>query len=308
MWLLLGSLSMQAQIQQGDVNNDGSVSIDDVAVLIDYLLTERPNQVNVAAADIDNDGHVTIDDLASLIDILLRGPQYDIVIVDVTSTVKVRMVRVAGGTYWMGSTDGNASQWETPVHKVTVPDFTIGETEVTQELWQAVMGNNPSRFTGNLKRPVEGVNWNDCQQFITRLNAMTGKRFRLPSEAEWEFAARGGSKSKDYPYAGSDDIDRVAWWGYNIKGGDCTTHPVGTLAPNELGILDMSGNVWEWCQDWFAPYDSQEQVNPSGPATGKSKVLRGGGWSGESRYCRTSERFHFAPTLRGDLIGMRLAL
>ena len=168
--------------------------------------------------------------------------------------VNIEMVKVEGGTFDMGATKEQEEPWdsEKPVHKVTLSSFSIAKTEVTQELWQAVMGNNPSYFKGS-NLPVEVVSWNDCQEFIRKLNAMTGYNFRLPTEAEWEFAARGGNKSQHYQYSGSNDVGSVAWYGDNSGG---KTHPVATKAPNELGIYDMSGNVWEWCEDWYGSYSS----------------------------------------------------
>lgn len=311
MCLTMAPFTMQGQLLVGDVDNDSRVSIEDVTTLIDYLLTGNADLINEITADVNDDRRVSIDDVTGLIDMLLIGNYGNIEVIVVNSTVRIRMVKVTGGTYWMGAgadPAGEASSWELPSHKVTVSTFSIGETEVTQQLWQAVMGNNHSRFTGNEMRPVEGVSWNDCQQFISKLNAITGKTFRLPTEAEWEFAARGGNKSKGYSYAGSNDVAQVAWQGYNTGGSECMTHLVASLAPNEIGIYDMSGNVWEWCQDWYGPYSNGEQVNPKGPATGVCKVFRGGCWSSESRYCRVSERFYFVPSLSGDIIGLRLAL
>lgn len=303
--LSLMPLCAQAQTLQGDVDGDGKVSISDVTTLIDYVLSREPGP---SAADVDGDGMVSISDVTAMIDIILAGRTIEII--EVTGAVKIKMVKVEGGTFMMGaSQESGAAPWAVPAHKVTVGTFLIGQTEVTQELWQAVMGSNPSRFAEGGGQPVEGVTWHDCQQFISRLRAMTGRDFRLPSEAEWEFAARGGNQSKAYTYSGSNDAAQVAWWGYNmLASGDCTTHPVGALKANELGIHDMSGNVWEWCQDWFAPYTDSEQTNPTGAATGTCKILRGGCWSGESRYCRVWERFYFAPELKGDIIGLRLAL
>lgn len=193
--------------------------------------------------------------------------------------VKFRMIAVEGGSFMMGATPGqgeDARDNEKPAHKVTVDDFYIGETEVTQDLWFAVMGNNPSYFKsdeGNL--PVENVSWNDVQTFIKKLNVITGQHFRLPFEAEWEYAARGGKKSTDKKYAGSDDVDDVAWHKDNSKG---VTHAVASKRANELGIYDMSGNVWEWCEDWYGDYSEDELVNPQGAIEGKDVVTKGGGW------------------------------
>ncbi len=221
--------------------------------------------------------------------------------------VSFTMVAVEGGTFTMGATSeqgGDAYSDEKPAHKVTVSSFHIGQTEVTQELWEAVMGSNPSDFKGS-NRPVEQVSWNDCQEFISRLNAKTGKTFRLPTEAEWEYAARGGSRSRGYKYSGSDNIYDVAW--YNDNSGS-TTHPVAIKRPNELGLYDMSGNVWEWCSDWYGAYSSSAQSNPTGSSTGSLRVYRGGGWDNNARNCRVSNRSRSSLDVRGINLGLRLAL
>jgi len=218
--------------------------------------------------------------------------------------VSFQMVSIVGGTFQMGSTTGDDD--EKPVHEVRVGSFAIGQTEVTQELWGTVMGTNPSNFKGN-KRPVERVSWNDCQTFIAKLNQLTGKTFRLPTEAEWEYAARGGIQSKGYTYSGSNSIEEVAW--YTSNSGS-TTHEVATKAPNELGLYDMSGNVWEWCQDWYgSDYYSSSVVNsPTGPSSGSSRVYRGGSWRNNATYCRVAYRGHNSPTVSYNYLGLRLAL
>lgn len=222
--------------------------------------------------------------------------------------VSFTMVAVKGGTFTMGATSeqtGAASD-ESPTHLVTLSDYYIGETEVTQELWQAVMGSNPSNFTGNLQRPVEMVSWNDCQTFITKLNALTGETFSLPTEAEWEYAARGGNKAQGYLYSGSNTIGDVAWYTSNSSS---TTHPVKTKQSNELGIYDMSGNVWEWCADWYGSYSSSAQTDPVGPSSGSYRVLRGGGWFNNATYCRVAFRYRYAPAfVYHNLGGLRLSL
>ncbi len=167
------------------------------------------------------------------------------------------------------------------------------------------MGSNPSRFTGDVNRPVERGSWGDCQTFISKLNQLTGKSFRLPTEAEWEYAARGGSKSRHYKYSGSNDVGSVAW--YDSNSGD-KTHPVKTKQPNELGLYDMSGNVYEWCSDWYGSYSSSAQTNPKGAATGSYRVCRGGGWGRSARFCRVSSRNYDAPGGRDSYLGLRLAL
>jgi formylglycine-generating enzyme required for sulfatase activity len=223
--------------------------------------------------------------------------------------VSFKMVKVSGGTFLMGATAEQGSDYfdkELPVHQVTLSDYYIAETEVTQELWNAVMGINPSRFRGSNKLPVEQVSWNDCQTFITKLNVLTGKQFRLPTEAEWEFAARGGNLSKGYRYSGSDSYNDVAWC-YENSGGK--THEVGAKAPNELGILDMSGNIEEWCQDKYGRYSSDVQTNPTGPSSGSSRVTRGGEWTDSgTEDCRVSSRGDASPSSAFSDIGLRLAI
>ena len=221
--------------------------------------------------------------------------------------IKYNMVWVEGGTFRMGATSeqgGDAESDEKPVHSVTLSGYYIGKTEVTQALWKAVMGNNPSRFKGD-NLPVEWVSWNDCQEFIRKLNALTGQHFRLPTEAEWEFACRGGNNSRGYKYSGSNNLGSVAWYDDNSG---VKTHPVATRSPNELGIYDMSGNVWEWCADWYGDYSSGAQTNPKGPYGGSSRVGRGGSWGSGAWYCRSSFRFINGPSGRGDFLGLRLAL
>ena len=223
--------------------------------------------------------------------------------------VSFTMIAVEGGTFQMGATSEQGSDAysdESPVHSVTLSDYYIGETEVTQELWEAVMGSNPSYFSGYPQRPVEDVSWYDCQTFISKLNELTGKNFRFPTEAEWEYAARGGNKSKGYKYSGSNTIGNVAW--YKVNSGS-ETHDVKTKQANELGIYDMSGNVYEWCQDWRGIYSSDSQTNPTGPTSGSSRVLRGGSWLNyDARECRVSYRQFNHPDTRISCYGFRLIL
>ena len=222
--------------------------------------------------------------------------------------VSFTMIAVKGGTFTMGATaeqGSDANSDEKPTHKVTLSDYMIGETEVTQELWKAVMGTNPSYYKGT-NLPVEYVSWEDCQNFIAELNAMTGKQFRLPTEAEWEFAARGGNKSNGFKYSGSGSIDKVAWYEGNSSSNK--THPMKQKQANELGIYDMSGNVSELCQDWYGSYSSSAQTNPTGPSSGSYRVSRGGSWIHNATYCRVSYRCPVEPTGNGPLLGLRLAL
>ena len=214
------------------------------------------------------------------------------------------MKRVEGGTFQMGSTDNEAYDDEKPVHSVTLSPFYMGETEVTQALWKAVMGTNPSHWEGD-NLPVERVSWDDCQEFIRKLNQLTGKDFRLPTEAEWEYAARGGKRSNGYKYAGSNSLGSVAWYADNS---DRKTHAVKGKSPNELGLYDMSGNVWEWCGDWYGNYGSGSQTNPKGAGSGSCRVLRGGSWGIIAGGCRVSNRFSRDPGYRGLNVGFRLCL
>lgn len=225
--------------------------------------------------------------------------------------VSFKMISVEGGMFTMGGTteQGEDSYYdEKPVHSVMLDDFSIGETEVTNELWVAVMGSLPygTMDARNKKRPVNCVNWDASQEFIRKLNSITGENFRLPTEAEWEYAARGGKKSKGYRYAGSNTISDVAWYVDN-SGGD--SHDVATKKANELGLYDMSGNVDEWCYDWYGTYSSETQKNPSGPYTGTKRVFRSGYYHDSARTCRVSRRLCYDPSYTSDTrFGLRLAL
>ena len=231
----------------------------------------------------------------------------DNISIPVKDGISIDMVRVEAGTFTMGATPEMENPWdgEKPTHQVTLTnDYYIGKYEVTQALWQAVMSNNPSYFKGD-NLPVEKVSWNDCQEFISKLNTITGKTFRLPTEAEWEYAARGGKKSKGYQYSGSNNLSDVAW--YEDNSGN-KTHAVGSKQANELGIYDMSGNVWEWCQDWYGKYSSSSQTNPTGANSGSYRVYRGGCWGGNTWICRSSYRYSYAPGFSNDSLGLRLVL
>ena len=220
--------------------------------------------------------------------------------------VTFTMLPVEGGTFTMGATAEMTNPYsdEKPTHQVTLSSYCMGETEVTQALWKAVMGSNPSNWKGD-DLPVEQVSWNDCQTFLTKLNALTGKTFRLPTEAEWEYAARGGNKSSGTQYSGSNNLDEVAWYSSNSSS---KTHPVKTKKANELGLYDMSGNVWEWCQDWYGSYSSSAQTNPTGPSSGSYRVYRGGSWYGVAWFCRSSCRYYCTPGNSNYYLGFRLAL
>ncbi len=223
--------------------------------------------------------------------------------------VPIEMIYVQHGTFTMGATPEQGSDAygdEKPAHSVTLTnDYYMGKYEVTQKLWKAVMWSNPSDFKGD-DLPVEYVSWDDIQWFLKKLNQLTGKNFRLPTEAEWEYAARGGNKSRGYKYSGSNNIDEVAW--YDDNSGS-KPHAVGTKQANELGIYDMSGNVDEWCQDWYdsSYYSKSPSTNPTGPSSGSDRVYRGGSWNSHASVCRVSFR-SCTPDDRCCLIGFRLAL
>lgn len=239
--------------------------------------------------------------------------------------VSFEMIYVNGGNFIMGATSEQNDDYdekEKPTHSITLSSFHIGKYVVTQELWMAVMNNNPSYSQGELY-PVENISWYDCQSFIEKLNVITGMSFRLPTEAEWEYAARGGELTHNYKYSGSNNIDDVAWyrppldmdnvsvieymtWQLdNFREAACE---VGNKEPNELGIYDMSGNVYEWCQDWEGPYNSSHQDDPSGPLNGENKIIRGGCWENSPKKCRVSHRNGVLPNGRLPHIGFRLAL
>jgi formylglycine-generating enzyme required for sulfatase activity len=227
---------------------------------------------------------------------------------DAVGQIEANMVRVRGGTFTMGCTGeqgGDCDDDEKPTHQVTVSDYYIGKYEVTQKEWRGVMGNSPSNFKNCDNCPVEQVSWADIQEFLSKLNAKTGKSYRLPTEAEWEYAARGGSSGRGYKYSGSNNLDEVAWYDGNSGS---KTHPVGQKKANELGLYDMSGNVWEWCADWYGDYSSGAQTNPNGPSRASDRVTRGGSWHGDAQYCRVSLRNFNAPSGRYYTLGFRLAL
>lgn len=236
------------------------------------------------------------------------------------------MVFVEGGTFQMGSDEGESD--EKPVHNVTLNSFLISKYEVTQELWESVMGNRPSYFKGS-KRPVEFVNWCEAVEFCNKLSekeglqkAYSGSRdnitcdfdvngYRLPTEAEWEYAARGGKKSKGYTYSGSNNLNEVGWYGASNNSGNRSkeegTSGVGKKQPNELGIYDISGNVWEWCWDRYGDYSSGSQTNPGGPSAGSARVCRGGCWYYNVEYCRIVDRNCYTPDSSHEGLGFRLA-
>lgn len=231
----------------------------------------------------------------------------------IEAVVVRHMVYVEAGTFVMGAlaNDNKANTNEQTRHRVTLSSFYISKYEVNQSLWEFIMGINPSycqNFFGTDVHPVESVSWQDCQEFLKKLNSYSircGYRFRLPTEAEWEYAARGGKKSRGYIYSGSNNIDDVAWYEYNSGG---TSHEVGKKKPNELGLYDMTGNVLEWCQDWYGEYGSQNQNNPTGPSSGSRRINRGGSWYDGPQYCRISYHDGDSPETKLRNIGLRLVM
>ncbi len=304
-----------------------------LAAVFFLMAAGYPNHVrDTIIADLNGDGCIDIADVNAVINIML-GKNSQVIKTFTVNGVSFNMVEVEGGTFMMGATAEQASEAlnnEKPPHQVTLSTFYIGQTEVTQELWVAIMGYNPSWFNGtgnasygsthtqdfgtNLQRPVEFVSWNECRDFVVKLCDLTGLYFSLPTEAQWEYAARGGSKSQGYIYAGSDSIDEVAWLYTNAYYyTDSTTfttatQTVATKAPNELGLYDMSGNVCEWCLDYLGDYDNRPQTNPTGPPPGTYRVYRGGCWMDYAKMCRVSRRFGAEPLSAGGSRGLRLTL
>ncbi|MBW7874343.1 MAG: formylglycine-generating enzyme family protein, partial [Ignavibacteria bacterium] len=253
---------------------------------------------------------------------------------EIKTKTGMELVSVEGGTFRMGSDEGDSD--EKPIHQVTLDSFLIGKYPVTQAQWESVMGNNRSEFKGS-KLPVENIRWYDAVEFCNRLSELEGldpyyiirereatgfwkslmgsteivvecsgnsNGYRLPTEAEWEYAARGGNRTRNYKYSGSDNTGAVAW--YDGNSGD-KTHAVGLKQPNEIGIYDMSGNVYEWCWDWKGDYTSPSQTNPKGPSSGEYRVLRGGCWYSVARNCRVANRGSSMPGFRNSSLGFRLA-
>ena len=294
----------------GDCNGDGIIGIADVTCLIDYMLGNDQDSFIIENADTDLDGNIGISDVTTLIDYLLSGLwPWDYIQTEEfkVGDVTFKMVNVEGGSFMMGANEDNpeALDEEKPAHEVTLSNFMIGETEVTQALWEAVMGENPSAYNDDPNCPVENVSWGDCLLFISELNQMTGRKFRLPTEAEWEFASRGGNSSHGYRYAGGNNIDEVAWYGGNSGG---TTHPVAARPGNELGLYDMSGNVWEWCLDGFEFYNPDSQTDPVHALLQSGAVCRGGFFDCPDNQCRVTQRMAAMPDLNEGCIGLRLAL
>lgn len=295
----------------GDVNGDGEINIADINKIIDIILSDNSEDYGYDA-DVNADREINIADINKIIDIVLNGnddedEKPDEVIKDLLLNAGghiFKMVAVDGGSFILGD-DGTTWYEESfPTLKVNLSSYYIAETEVTQGLWQEIMGSNPSYYDGDLSLPVETVSWYDCQTFFNKLNNLSGFSFRLPTEAEWEFAARGGNMTHGYKYAGSNDYKEVAWFSFNSSS---KTHPVGQKNANELGLYDMSGNVCEWCKNWYEDWYEVFYPNPQGPSTGTERVIRGGSFytSPEAIYI---DRSHLDPYICTSRVGLRLAL
>ena len=268
-----------------------------------FLLMLLPAMLMVACGDENDEPSSPADTPSSTV-------QEDDKAMTVTvNNVSFKMIKVTSGTFMMGAKDGDPEGHgvDKPAHQVTLSSYYIGETEVTQQLWTAVMGGRIESSYYNI--PANDINYDDCLQFINKLNQLTGKNFRLPTEAEWEFAARGGNKSKGYTFSGSNNVNDVAWNQNNSSG---KLHNVKTKAGNELGIYDMSGNAFEWCYDWQAPYTAEAQTNPKGPNSAMYRILRGGSADSNNdnliRFCRVYVRSCNYPNGRDGFFGLRLAL
>ena len=265
--------------------------------------------VNAQNRDLNGDGVVDLSDVTDLIDYILNPPLTQTYTVN---GVSFDMITMQGGTFTMGATEDQstyADKSEKPPHQVTLSTYQIGKTEVTQELWEAVTGKSLSQiarpngwtlYGDGPDYPMYYITWDDCQEFITKLNELTGQQFRMPTEAEWEYAARGGNKSKGFTFSGSNNIADVAWYSENSSNRSC---PVANKAPNELGIYDMTGNVWEW----YGDYSDAPQTNPTGPETGKERVVRGGCWGALVSGSHLSNRISYVPTFHSNSVGLRLA-
>lgn len=297
----------------GDVNGDDVCNAADITALYNWILNN--DDTALVNGDQNDDNVINAADVTFVYNIILgigngdEPPEDPNITTYTVNGVSFKMINVEGGTFTREFWNGG-QQYQ----QVTLSNFTIGQTEVTQELWQAVMGSNPSFFNGgdygtNLQRPVEMVNWDDCDEFITKLNQMTGMQFRLPTDAQWEFAALGGNKSHGYPYAGSDNPDDVAWYWGNAQG---CTHQVATKQPNELGIYDMSGNVAEWCNDWYYYLSTDPQTDPTGPSEGSYRMFHGGNWNGyrgmDPVLSAVTSRGYATPSIRDNCHGLRLAI
>lgn len=293
---IMGTLNVISTPGMADVYVDG-VLVGRTPLMHDVLVGSRDIVIRKQGF-VDYEQSVRVEE-GNVVDVVATMEEYkDETYVETAKGLNLKMIYVEGGTFAMGSTSGESN--EKPVHNVTLDSYYIGETEITQAQWRAVMGSNPSYYTGD-NRPVERVSWNDAQTFCKRLSELTGKHYVLPTEAQWEYAARGGNKSKGYTYSGSNSVDEVAK--YNSSGGHAN---VKSKKPNELGIYDMSGNVREWCSDWYGSYSSSSQTNPQGPSSGSDRVLRGGSSGSLASNCRVTNRDYYIPSYTGNVLGFRV--
>ena len=292
---IMGTLNVMSTPGMAEVYVDGKL-IGRTPMMHDVLVGSRK-------VEIRKDGFKDFEQSISvvenkMVDVVANMKELTPPYIETVKGLNMKMIFVEGGTFAMGSTSGESD--EEPVHNVTLDSYYIGETEITQAQWRAIMGTNPSDYTGD-NRPVENVSWEDAQKFCKKLSELTGKRYVLPTEAQWEYAARGGNKSKGYTYSGSNSVGEVAK--YDSSGGHSS---VKSKKPNELGIYDMSGNVWEWCSDWYGSYSSSAQSNPQGPSSGSYRVLRGGSWNNYSSNCRVAFRSFNDPSGRNFNCGFRV--
>ena len=288
-----------ALYQAYDVENVVVISVSyraDANVMLYATLVELPSGRTISTATITSKTAIfpLVGASQDLVNRLLLPHKFT----ETTAGVNIHMVLVGGGTFQMGLDDA-PTVGEKPAHAVALDDYYIGATEITQGQWRAVMGNNPSHFRGD-NLPVDGVTWEEAKLFCKKLSELSGRHYTLPTEAQWEYAASGGGQT---PHAGSVNLDEIAWYGVNSGR---RTHAVALKAPNVLGIYDMSGNIWEWCSDWYAPYESADQLNPTGPQLGTERVLRGGSWIIEAEHCRITYRNANVPTARDNNYGFRV--
>ena len=297
---ILGTLNVTSDPALADVYVDGK-SAGRTPLMVDLIIGSH--EVELRKGDLATKKQSVNIEEGKTADLNLTLTKLSKDYVETAAGINMKMVYVEGGTFQMGSNAGDSD--ETPVHSVTLDSYYIAECEVTQAQWQTIMGDNPSKFTGDTNRPVESVSWEEAKAFCAKLSELTGKRYTLPTEAQWEYAARGGNKSQGYTYSGSNTIDDVAWYRSDSSS---TTHAVKQKSANELGLYDMSGNVWEWCNDWYGSsyYSSSPQTNPTGPSSGSYRVIRGGGWGDTASGCRVANRYCNAPSGRYGGVGFRV--